>query len=408
METFETIIERGCGLDVHKETVYAHISGKGIKKQTLCFTTMTNDLNKLKEILRSEGVTHVAMESTGVYWKPIYNILEEEFTVLLVNARHIKTVPGRKTDVKDCEWICKLLMSGLLKGSFVPEKTMRDLRDLSRYKKKLVQTIGAEKNRVEKLLEDCNIKISAVASDIFGVSGTLIIDELLKGTTDIEKLADLSKGRLRKKKEVLKEALSGVVRPHHKFMIKTIRDHIGSLEKLIREVDQQIDQLVSPYQDDIERLTTIPGVAQEAARQIISEIGIDMSYFPNEQHLASWAGVSPGNNESAGKKKSGKTTHGNKYLIAVLVQCGWAASRTKNTYLSSKYKSLVGRRGKKRALIAIAHKILCAAYFILKDKVEYKELGAEYLESRRKDKVADSLIKKLKEIGYKVSLDKVA
>ncbi len=303
METFETIIERGCGLDVHKETVFAHLTGKGIQKQTVMFGTTTNELLKLRELLRSAGITHVAMESTGVYWKPVYNILEEEFELMIVNARHIKAVPGRKTDVKDCEWICKLMMNGLLKSSFVPERTMRDLRDLNRFKKKLQGNIVSEKNRVEKVLEDCNIKLSSVASDTFGVSGMLILDELLSGETQVERLADLCKGRLRKKKKAMEEALVGVITPHHKFMIEASREHIKHLQTLIEKIDKQIDEKIAPYQQQIELLKTIPGVDTEGARQIISEIGVDMDHFPNEQHLASWAGVCPGNNESAGKKK---------------------------------------------------------------------------------------------------------
>lgn len=405
METFETIIERGCGLDVHKDTVYACIAGKGIKKQIRNFSTMTDGLKQLSQWLKDEGITDVAMESTGVYWKPVYNILEEDFNLKLVNARHIKHVPGRKTDVVDCEWICKLLLSGLLKGSFVPERKIRELRDLTRYKKKLINIISAEKNRIEKILQDCNIKLSSVATDIFGVSGSLIMDKLLAGEIDVEKLSELCKGRLRKKREQMKEALKGVMRRHHIFMIETIRQHIDLLKKIIQKVDAEIEKRTTDITEELTLLTTIPGVNKDAAEYILAEIGTDMSVFPNEQHLASWAGLCPGNNESAGKKSS-KTTHGNKYLVAILVECAWAASRTKNTYLSSKYKSLVGRRGKKRALIAVAHKILCAIYFMLKNKVGYYELGAEFLQSRRKDKVAESYIKKLKELGYEVKLNK--
>ena len=404
----EIIIERGCGLDVHKATVVACIMGTGVKKEIRTYTTMTNDLLRLKGWLQEAGVTHVAIESTGVYWKPVFNILEDSVEVILVNARHVKNVPGRKTDVQDSEWLCRLLRSGLLKGSFIPPRGIRELRDLTRYKRKLIQAMVAEKQRVEKVLEDANIKLSSIASDTFGASGKRIIEELVKGKLGAEKMAELSKGRLRSKREHLKEALVGEVREHHKFMIKVSLKHIRAMEKILLGVERKIrEKIERDYKEEDELLQTIPGV-KENASTVIAEIGVDMDIFPNEMHLSSWSGVSPGNNESAGKKKPGSTTYGNKCLKAMLVEFAWVASRTRDTYLRSKYHSLVGRRGKKRALVALGHKILIMCYHILKYKRPYKELGVDYLDQRRKDKIARSYIKRLNHLGYEVTLQEAA
>jgi transposase len=404
----EIIIEKGCGLDVHKGTVVACIMGMGIKKEVRTYTAMTNDLLRLKGWLQEAGITHVAMESTGVYWKPVFNILEDHFEVILVNARHVKNVPGRKTDVQDSEWLCRLLRSGLLKGSFIPPRGIRELRDLTRYKRKLIQTIVAEKQRVEKVLEDANIKLSSIASDTFGASGKRIIEELMKGKLEPEEMAELSKGRLRQKREDLKEALVGEVREHHKFMIKASLKHIRAMEKVLSEIERKIrEKIERDYKEEDELLQTIPGV-KENASTIIAEIGVDMDIFPNEMHLSSWSGMSPGNNESAGKKKPGSTTYGNKCLKAILTEFAWVASRMKDTYLRSKYHSLVGRRGKKRALVALGHKILIMCYHILKYKRPYKELGGDYLDKRRKDRITRSYIKRLNHLGYEVTLQEAA
>lgn len=400
----ETVVERGCGLDVHQKTVVACINGNGIKKEIRTYGTMTNNLLQLKEWLKEKGVMQVAMESTGVYWKPIYNILEDSFKIILANARHIKNVPGRKTDVKDCEWLCKLLQSGLLSGSFIPPKDIRQLRDLTRYKRKLVQTISAEKNRIQKILEDANIKLSSVVSDTFGVSASQIIEELLKGELSIEEMSNLARGKLVKKRELLKEALVGNFQEHHKFMIEASISHIKSIEKIIENINSQIAEKMQKYNKEHQLLQTIPGIKEDGASSIIAEIGVDMDRFPTEGHLSSWAGMSPGNNESAGKKKNGHTTFGNKCLKATLTEAGWAASRTKNTYFNSKYHSLVGRRGKKRALVAVGHKILIACYHILRNKTEYKELGATYLDGRKKDRIVRSYLKRLQNLGYGVTL----
>lgn len=405
---FEQIVERGCGMDVHKETVVATVSGTGIKQETRTFSTFTSSLIELKEWLKSLGITHAAMESTGIYWKPVFNILEEDFEILLVNARHIKNVPGHKTDKKDSKWIAKLLLSGLLKGSFIPPKEIRELRDLFRYKRKLTGQVSSEKNRLQKILEDTNIKLSSVVSDTFGVSATKMIDAMLDGEQDVEKLITLCHGRLEIKKEQLKEALVGNITEHHKFMLRTIKESIFNIEKVLKKVERQIDKQTKDYNVEIGLLQSIPGVGKDTAQGIVAEIGVNMDVFPNEQHLASWAGMSPGNNESAGKKKSGRTTHGNKNLKNILVEAGWAASHTKNTYLRSKYDSLVGRRGKKRALIALGHKILCAAYFIIKNKEAYKELGADFLASKRKKNQIQSYLDKLKKLGIEIEIKQAA
>ena len=404
----DVIVERGCGLDVHKETVVSCIMGKGITKEIKTYSTMTNDLLKLKEWLRENSITHVAMESTGIYWKPIFNILEDEFKIILVNARHMKNVPGRKTDVKDCEWICKLLMSGLLQGSFIPPKDIRELRDLTRYKKKLTQSISAEKNRVQKVLEDANIKLSSVVSDTFGVSGSEIIDALMENKLTIDEMSNLSRGQLKKKVVDIREALVGNVEEHHKFMIKASLEHIRNIENLIAKIDVQIDKKMEKYAEEYKLLQTIPGVKERGAASIIAEIGVNMDIFPTAEHLCSWAGISPGNNESAGKKKACGITHGNKCLKTTLTESAWAASRTKDTYLRSKFNSLVGRRGKKRALVAVGHKILIAGYHILKKKEEYKELGVNYLDTRKKDSITTSYVKRLTALGYNVTLEDTA
>lgn len=300
---FEQVVERGSGMDVHKETVVATVAGIGIKQETRTFSTFTNSLKELNEWLKSLGITHVAMESTGVYWKPVFNVLEADFEIMLVNARHIKNVPGHKTDKKDSRWITKLLLSGLLKGSFIPPVEIRQLRDLFRYKRKLTGQVSAEKNRLQKILEDANIKLSSVVSDTFGVSATRIIDALINGEENIEELLKLCHGKLNGKKEAIREALVGKLTLHHRFMLRTIKNSMANIEEIIAQVEAQIDVQTKAYEVEIELLQSIPGVGKDTAIGIVAEIGVEMEVFPNEQHLASWAGMSPGNNESAGKKK---------------------------------------------------------------------------------------------------------
>jgi len=401
---FEQVIERGCGIDVHKKVLVATIKGTGLKEETKTFGTFTEDIEQIADWLRTNKITHVAMESTGVYWKPVFNILERDFEIILVNARHIKNVPGHKTDKKDSKWIAKLLLSGLLKGSFIPKISIRELRDLTRYRRKVIEQISAEKNRIQKILEDANIKLSSVVSNMSGVTVTRIINAMISGEENVEKLVKYKHGKMQVSDEDLASALKGNLTSHHKFMLQTIKMSIEEKEKIIASLNAQIDEhlKINELKLDAELLTSIPGVGKDGAAYILAEIGNEMEQFPDEKHLSSWAGISPGNNESAGKKKSGRITHGNKYLRSMLVQFAWAATRTKNTYLRSKYDSLVGRRGKKRALIAVGHKILVAAYFILKDKVKYKELGSEFLQEKKKDKQAKYYLKKLKELGIEV------
>ncbi|WP_262250418.1 IS110 family transposase [Parapedobacter soli] len=404
--SFEQVVERGCGLDVHKENVVATIQGKGIKTITKSYSTFTGSLEKLRDWLRKHGITHIAMESTGVYWKPIFNVLGDDFQILLVNARHVKNIPGHKTDKRDSRWLAKLLLCGLLKGSFIPPRDIRELRDLTRYRRKLIGQVSSEKNRFQKILEDANIKLSVVLTDVFGVTGMKMISAILdEGGYRPEGLLQFVHGRVKASRSDIVESLRGHVTPHHRFMLRTILANMARLETTIAEVTARIEGGCAPYRLDVDRLSEIPGVDHDGAIGIIAEIGLDMGQFPTHRHLASWAGVCPGSNESAGKNKSGRITHGNKNLRALLTQLGWAASRTKGTYFGAKYKSLVGRRGKKKAIIALGHKILVAAYFIIKDNMEFKELGPEHLDNFRKDKLIAYYKKQLQHLEPNLEFD---
>jgi transposase len=403
------VVYRCCaGLDVHKDSVAAcalWIGGDGQShKQIRTFGTMTRDLLALSDWLVERKITHVAMESTGVYWKPIFNILESRFKILLVNARHIKQVPGRKTDVKDCEWIARLLRHGLLKASFVPDRPQRELRDLTRHRAQLVSEHTRVANRIQKVLEDANIKLGSVASDVLGVSARAMIQRLIAGQDSPEQIAELALGKLRKKKESLAAALEGHVTEHHRFLLRTLWDHLVYLEGTIATLDERIDERMRPFEAEIERLDAIPGVDRVVAEALIAEIGADMSRFPTAAHLASWAGLAPGNNESAGKRKSGKTTKGNRWLRRCLSQAAWGASRTKQTYLSARYRQLVRRRGKRRAIVAVAHSILTIAYHILGDGAEYRELGADHFDRLQPDRLRKYYVRRLKTLGYDVQL----
>jgi transposase len=404
---FEQVVERGCGMDVHKETVVVTIRGKGIKTVTKSYSTFTSSLIKLKEWLLKHGITHVAMESTGVYWKPIFNVLGDDFTILLVNARHVKNVPGHKTDKRDSGWLAKLLLSGLLKGSFIPERAFREMRDLARYKTKLINMVAADKNRFLKILEDANIKLCMVLSDVFGASGMKMINHILEHEDyQPEQLLYYVHGHVKASREDIKEALTGFITEHHRFMMRTILDNMAKTESTIIDIEKRLDVALEPYKLEKELLETIPGVGSDTAIVIIAEIGTDMDNFPDEKHLSSWAGMSPGSNESAGKNKSGRITYGNKHLRSHLTEAGWGASRTKDTYFSSKYKSLVGRRGKRRTIIALGHKILIASYFIIKDKVEFKELGEDHLNNYRRDKLIAYYKKQIERLNPNIEFDK--
>lgn len=408
----DVIYERCCGLDVHKRTIAACLIVPGMsgapQKEIRTFGTMTEDLLELIDWLVAAGCTHVAMESTGVYWKPIYNLLEATFTPLLVNARHIKTVPGRKTDVKDCEWIADLLRHGLLRGSFVPERPQRELRELGRYRTTLVRERSAEVSRLQKTLEGANIKLASVATDIMGKSGRQMLEALMEGSTDTCAMAQLAKGKLRAKIPQLERALRGCSGAHQRFLIAQQLAHIDFLEETIERLSAEIAERMRPFEEALERLETIPGVGRRTAEAILAEIGADMSRFPTYRHLASWAGMCPGNNQSGGKRTSTKTTKGDPWLRAALVEAAHAAGRTRNTYLSAQYRRLASRRGKKRAAVAVGHTILVIAYHLLERSCDYEELGGDYFDKRDRQFVERRLVRRLEGLGYKVSLDPVA
>jgi transposase len=365
------------GLDVHKKTVVACIRRLGPEgqpdEQVRTFGTMTGDLLELADWLAAHGVVQVAMESTGVYWKPVYYLLEDLFAVMLVNAQHIKQVPGRKTDVKDCQWIAQLLQHGLLRPSFVPPTAIRELRDLTRQRSQLISERAAVANRIQKVLEDANIKLASVASEVLGVSGRAMIAALIAGQSEPERLADLARRKLRRKIPQLKQALHGRVTDHHRFLLRTLMDHVRHLDQLIEQFHDRIDEVMAPFAPAVDRLVTIPGVSRHAAEVIVAEIGTDMTRFPTAGHLSSWAGMCSGNHQSAGKRQSGRTTKGDRWLRQTLVQVAWAASHTKGTFLAATYHRWVKRMGKKRALVALGHKILVIIYELLKDQTTYVE-----------------------------------
>jgi transposase len=401
----------GCcaGLDVHKNTVVACVrrldaQGK-VKRQVRTFTTMTEHILELGDWLGKQGVTYVAMESTGVYWKPIWNLLEEQFQILLVNAQHIKQVPGRKTDVKDCEWIAQLLQHGLLRASYVPPAPQRELRELTRQRRQLIQTRSSVANRVQKVLEDANIKLASVASDVLGVSGRAMLRAIVNGPESPAVLANLARGKLRDKIPELKQALHGRVTEHHRFLLELLLDELTALEGLIERLCGRIREVLpDPFAEAIERLTTIPGINERAAENIVAEIGIDMVPFPSAGHLSSWSGMCSGNRESAGKRHSGRTGKGNQWLRVTMVQVAWAASHTKRTYLAAQYRRLAARRGKKRALIALGHTILVIIYHVLKKRTTYQELGPDYFDRLESERLTRNLVRRLERLGHQVTL----
>lgn len=406
----EVIYERCCGLDVHKNSVVSCVitpEGKEIRT----FGTMTRDLWSLADWITSKGCTHVAMESTGVYWKPIYNILElTGIKILVVNAQHIKAVPGRKTDVKDAEWIADLLRHGLLQGSYIPDREQRELRELIGYRKSLIDERAREVNRMQKVLEGAGIKLASVATDISGVSGRAIIEAIVEGIQDPKKLAKLAKGRLKSKAEQLELALQGLVGPHQRRLLATQLRHIEFLDQEIARLDQEVEERMRPFEEEVSLLDTIPGVGRRNAEAIIACTGVDMSRFPTSAHISSWAGVAPGNNESAGKRKSGRTRKGNPLLRTTLIQAGRSAARSNDTYFHAQYNRVKARRGPNRAAVAVAHSLLIVVYHMLKTHQPYHELGADYFEKRRQ-KATDAVayhIKALENLGYKVTVEVVA
>ncbi|MBD2365449.1 IS110 family transposase [Anabaena minutissima FACHB-250] len=406
----QVVYNRCAGLDVHKKTVVACVitpkSPSGWHKQIRAFTTMTQDLLKLSDWLTSHDCTHVAMESTGEYWRPVFNILEGNFEVMLVNARHIKAVPGRKTDIKDSQWIAELLQHGLLRASFIPPVEQRDLRDLTRHRSNFIRERVNLVNRVQKVLEAANIKLASVASDVMGVSGRAMLVAIVEGSASPELMADLAKGTMRKKHDLLIQALEGRVRPHQRFILAQLLCQIDSIDETIKCFDQQIEEYCRPFEQAVDLIDTIPGIARRTAEIIVSEIGMDMSRFPSAEHLAAWAGVAPGNHESAGKTLSTSTRKGNRSLRTILVQAAHALARTK-TYLAAQFRRISGRRGKKRAAVAVAHSILTIAYHLISRQEPYKDLGADYFDKQRPESVKKRLVKRLEKLGYQVNLEPV-
>jgi transposase len=397
------------GLDVHKETVSVCISrceadGKK-RRQVRVYGTFTKDLLMLVDWLQENGVTHVAMEATGVYWRPVWAVLEGHFQQMLVNPQHIKAVPGRKTDTKDCEWIADLLQHGLLKGSFVPPTPIQDLRDLTRYRIELRQSQNRVANRIQKFLEQANLKLSSVASDVLGVSGRRMLEAIIAGQDHPEQLAQLARGRLRSKTASLAQALSGRVRDHHRFLLAEYLDEWEALGQRIQRIEAEIDKQIRPFEAAVALWQTIPGVDRVTACHLVAEIGVDMHHFPTAQQLASWAALCPGHHESAGKRKSGKTREGNKWLRRTLCQAAWAVTRKKNCYLAAQFKRLAARRGVKRAALAVAHSILVIGYHLLKTGQSYQELGGNYLEQINKDQLQRYYIKRLQRLGLQVSIE---
>lgn len=430
--------ERCAALDIHKKTVVAcrrWTEGKGtVNSEVRTFGTTTPDLLEVMDWLNEWEVTTVAMESTGEYWKPVFNLLEGNVDVILVNAQHVKQVPGRKTDVNDAEWLAELLSYGLLKASFIPAKPQRDLRDLTRHRVSLVQERTRVVNRLQKVLEQANIKLASVATDVMGVSGRQMLEALVGGESDPAIMAELAKGRLRNKIEALEKALTGVVRPHHRFMLAHHLAHIDFLDEQISEVGQEIGERIEAMSRPakpsggtlgaggaatagdgpeagltwvkcVELLDTAPGVDKRAAEMVLAETGIDMSQFPNENHLTAWGGLAPGNNQSGSKRKNAKAREGNRNLRQIMIQIAWAASRTKGSYAQALYRRLAARRGKKRAIVAVARSLLASFYFMLSRGEPYQDLGGDYFDKRSTNAKVDRLTKQLGKLGYAVYLE---
>jgi transposase len=398
-----------CGLDVHKRSVVACVlltqPDGSVARHTATFGTMTADLLALEEWLARLGVTHIAIESTGIYWRPVFNVLEDEArTILLVNPQHLKRVPGRKTDVADAEWLADLLRHGLLRASFIPPAPIRDLRDLTRYRKTLVQQRATEINRVQKLLETANIKLASVATDVLGASGRAMLTAILEGEADPAVLADLAKGRLRQKLPLLRQALVGRVRPHHRVLLGQQLAHVEFLEESIAGLQAEIERALPPFEAAVEALQTIPGINAVTAAAIVAEIGADMGRFPSAKHLASWAGLCPGNKQSGGKRLGSRTTAGNVWLRAMLGEVAWSIARSKGSYLHAQYHRLARRRGKHKAAVAVAHSVLVIIYHVLHTGRPYADLGPDYFDRVDADRLERHHVRRLEQLGYTVTL----
>lgn len=408
----EPIIERCCGLDVHQATVVACVlvadGGRNPRKEVRTFSTMTRSLLELRDWLEERGCTHVAMESTGIFWRPVYALLEGAFELVVGNAQHMKNVPGRKTDVKDAEWIAQLLRMGLIRKSFVPPQPIRELRDLMRYRRRVVEARSDERNRLLKMLETANIKLSSVATNVFGKSGVSMLEALLKGEQDLEQIADLAYGRMRPKKKALEDALDGRLQEHHRFMLRLQLDRLRRVEEDLRRIDEFADQRLAPYAAQQKALTKIPGVGEHTAAVIISEMGVDATAFQSPHHFAAWAGLAPGNNESAGKRLTGRTRKGNPHLRSALVEAANGAVRTKGSYINAKYYRLKARCGAARAMVAIAHKIALAAYRVIATGEDHVDLGASYLDRLAGERTTRKLVQRLEGLGYEVVLARAA
>jgi transposase len=407
----DVVMERVAGLDVHQATVVATVrvpAAEGRQSITETFGTMVADLLTLREWLQAHGVTHVALESTGVYWKPVYYILEDAFTLLLINMQELKHLPGRKTDVKDSEWLAQLLECGLLRASFVPPPPIRELRDLTRYRVQQVRDRAQEVNRLCKILEDTGLKLTSVVTDVMGASGRAMLAALVEGTTDPAVLAELARGRLRKKLPELRRALQGRFRRHHAFLVEQILAKIDFLEETIARLTAEIDARLGPFEPMLARLDTIPGIDRIGAISIVAETGGDMTRFPTAGHLCSWGAMCPGHNESAGKRRSGKTRKGNKYLRGTLIQAGLGAIHSKGTALQARYHRVKRHRGHKKAVVAVGHQILEIAYYVMRDGVTYNELGADYFDRRHAERAVRRYQRQLEALGYRVTLEKAA